>query len=226
MAKQGTYTAYQRLRPIQEDFAGNLLRQEQLGFKYRDEQRQQEEAQRKRNEQLATKAGLDLNSLEDVITGIDTVDQINYMAVDKARNQMGDIYRQFMSNPKLQSDVGLQMKLSRLRQLPKLLKDAETKISGYAQQMSKGFADGTISEWDRGKMKQLSAFFGTRNPDTGRITPNYMIEFDNQGNAFAIGKDEDGSLFKTNVVDVVNGYEMNDFTPSDRDWETLSCSLE
>ena len=214
MAKRGTYTTYQKLTPIQEDFAGNLLRQEQLGFKYREEQRQQQEAQRKRNEQLAKQAGFDLASVEDVITGVDTIDQINYMAVAKARDQMGDIYRQMMANPKLQSDVGLQMRLSRLRQFPKLLKDAEAKITTHAQEMSKGFADGSISEWDRGKMKQLSAFFGTRDADSGRITPHYMVEFDAQGNAFALGRDEDGDLFKMNVVDIVNGYEMNDFTPT------------
>ena len=37
MAKKGTYAAYQRLTPIEQDFGDDLVRAEQLGFAYRRE---------------------------------------------------------------------------------------------------------------------------------------------------------------------------------------------
>ena len=216
MAGKGTFAAFRQLTPIQEDFSDNISRQEGNAFRYRQEQRQQDALDRQRQQDdinLATQAAQDISSIQPVITGIRSVDEINYRATDIAQKRIGDIYRKFKSDPKAQADVGLRMQLSNLKAFPKILKSAEGKLTQYAQDLAKGFADGTYSNWDREKLNELEAFFGVTD-ENGRTTPNYVIDFDDQGNMIAKGITGDGRFFTKSINDIINGFEYSSATPA------------
>lgn len=216
MAGKGTFTAYQQLNPIKEDFGNNMLQAEQMDFKYREEERRKqalEDQKRKEDIQLSKEAAQDISSVQPVITGIRSVDEINYRATGMAQKRIGDIYREFRSNPKAQSDVALRMELANLKAFPKILDSAEKKIKTYAEGLAKGFADGTYSKWDQGKLDELEAFFGVTD-ENGNTTPNYIIDFDKNGNMVAKGITKDGRYFTKSINDVINGYQYSDATPA------------
>ena len=215
MAK-GTYSAYRQDTPIQEDFSDNISRQETNAFRYREEQRTEDaldKQQAKDDALMAQQQAKDISSVQPVITGVRSVDEINYRATGIAQKRMGDIYRQFKKEPKSQSDVNLRMELENLKNFPKVLSGLQQKMTAYAQDLAKGFSDGTYSKWDEGKIDELEAFFGVEGED-GTITPNYIIDFNEQGNMVAKAITKDGKYFEKSANDIMNGYEYSTPTRS------------
>ena len=215
MAK-GTYSAYRQDTPIQEDFSDNISRQETNAFRYREEQRTEDaldKQQAKDDALMAQQQAKDISSVQPVITGVRSVDEINYRATGIAQKRMGDIYRQFKKEPKSQSDVNLRMELENLKNFPKVLSGLQQKMTAYAQDLAKGFSDGTYSKWDEGKIDELEAFFGVEGED-GTITPNYIIDFNEQGNIVAKAITKDGRYFEKSANDIMNGYEYSTPTRS------------
>ena len=149
---------------------------------------------------MAKQAGMDLAALDDVITGVQSLDQANYMLVQNTEKEIGDWYRQARDNPRLLQDPMFQMKLANLNNVPQKLAQAQNKVTEYVTTLNKGMADGTASDWHKQELNQLSAFFGVKDPVTGKISPNVVFKNDERGNTVAMARDAEGNLFRTNVL--------------------------
>ena len=196
MASKGVYAAYQMLRPIQEDFSDVVNEQEELNARLRREQEAAQEKARQRSENLAKEAGVSLSTLNEVISGVKSIDQANALGVSKARDFMYNIYKEIESDPRKAGNVEYQLKLANARKFADKLSKAQNAYATFAQDFSKGYGDGTYSKWNQGRMDQLSAIF-ERN--------DFTIDIDKSGNPVAIVKNKEDDYEKINLVDVLDG---------------------
>ena len=84
MAKKGTYAAYQHSTPVRADFGDAM--QQFAGQMIDINARKQALAQQRRKEQVELSRQLDkeFDALEPVITGVQSVDEINYRTFQNA----------------------------------------------------------------------------------------------------------------------------------------------
>ena len=196
MPTKGVFAAYQRLRPIQEDFSDVVNEQEQLNARLRREQEAAQEKARARSERLAKEAGVSLSTLNEVISGIKSIDQANALGVSKARDFMYDIYKQIEADPRKAADVEYQLKLANARGFADKLSKAQNAYATFAKDFSEGYGKGTYSKWNQGRMNQLSAIF-ERN--------DFTVDIDDNGNPVAIVKNGENDYERINLVDVLDG---------------------
>jgi hypothetical protein len=227
MAGPGTYTAYQQVRPIQNDLSDEVRAGEDRFFRNKQAQAQEDRYQQQRQDALNKQMSEDMSALDPVITGIQSVDEINYGATSAAMSRIGDIYRMFRSNPQMQNDPTLRMELANLKNFPKILEANQKRLVEYTTNLSEGFAEGTYSEWDKDLLDETEAFFGVKQED-GSISPNYVIQFDKKGSPYFVGKTKEGRMFKRSLSGIINGYEYADATKAfsaEEYAETMSKAL-
>lgn len=214
MPKAGNYAAYQQSTPIREDFGDNMLQAENMQFRYREEQRREEEAKRRRQLEDDARLATDLEKMKHVITGVKSVDEINYRAVGQATHQLGEIHRQLNTGNLTQAQrQDLLLKKGTLTKFPELLKGASERIQKQAATLSEGIQNGTVSEWDLQELEKIEAFFGVKGED-GRMSPNYVIDFDEAGNPVGKLVTQSGEYHEIPFLDIYNGGTFNSVTQS------------
>lgn len=172
---------------------------------------QQSEA--KRQQAIDDSYQKDIESIKPVITGVQSVDEINYRATAQAQKRIGDIYREFRQNPSSQSNAQLKMELANLKSFPETLRAVEGKVTNFATDFVKGYAEGKYSKWDEDKLDELGAFIGE--PDeNGNMVPNYIIDFNKNGQMVAKAMKKDGTYFEKSINAVMNGFDFSSATPS------------
>lgn len=215
MAKVGGGAAYQRLQPPNEAISNALQNSAALASRRANAEADRNERAKVREQQKKDKLqdsyNQDIATIEPVITGIQSVDEINYRAVGNAQKRIGDIYRELMDNPDPNRKRELNMELANLRSMPKTLKEMEKPMAESYAAFLKGYSEGTISEWDEDKGEEFQAFFGVKGQD-GKITPNYIIDFDDKGTMIAKGITEQGKYFETSANQILGGHEFSNFT--------------
>lgn len=215
MAKVGGGAAYQRLQPPNEAISNALQNSAALASRRANAEADRNERSKVREQQKKDKLqdsyNQDIATIEPVITGIQSVDEINYRAVGNAQKRIGDIYRELMDNPEPNRKRELNMELANLRSMPKTLKEMEKPMAESYSAFLKGYSEGTISEWDEDKGEEFQAFFGVKGED-GKITPNYIIDFDDKGAMVAKGITESGKYFETSANQILGGHEFSNFT--------------
>lgn len=209
MAQKGTYTAYQRLSPLEADFVTpvqNVVAEKRRLLAEEEKRRKERQAQK---EQLAKDFASDYSTLTEVVTNNKTIDEAFARGISVARDTMGEIYRQIQRNPSLASDVAIQMKLQNLRNFSKNLKTVSDKYTSYAQTVAAGMQDGSLSEWNSETLSDMDSLFASLNlnvtVDQSTGIPRAVIaKVDENGDPV---RDEDGDIVlkDLNLVEVLDG---------------------
>lgn len=206
MAQKGTYSAYKQLVAPRTNF-GALADSQYAKLEAR---RKEEKADREKleAEQLALAEGMatDIANVKEVISGVRSVDEVNTRLMSNVRQEIGDIYRMFRDDPMAQRDFNLQLRLANLRQTPQLVAQAQEKLTAYVKDVTQGVQTGKYSEAMRGELDELEALFGYEGED-GKITPNYVIDLNDDGTMRVRGIKRDGQYFERSLNDVLSGYE-------------------
>ncbi len=208
---RSTAAAYKQLRPIEDNTLNNLLKAEQIiasreGRRAKKEKVSKDEAAKKEaalNKSLKD-SGL-YKSLDPVITGVKTVDEINSLHLSKVADERLKVANQIKSGEISANDPSTASKISKLNNSAKDLKAAEGILTQNVAAFEKAYQNGEISEWDKGKRDKFSAFFGVTDPETGETTPNYAFVLDERGNSYAVGKTQKGDRVTMSVNDVISG---------------------
>lgn len=216
MANAGGGAAYQRLTTPDNRLSQTLQNVSNQNLRREQEDRARQERDLVRGQQreaaLNKEMSEAISSVEPVITGIQSVDEINYRATAMAQQRIGDIYRDFRDNPKNQSDVNKRMELANLKSFPKTLKGMEGKVTAAYKDLTEGYASGKYSKWDEDKLDKIEAFYGVKGKD-GKFSPNYIIDFDKKGNMISKAIDKNGNYFEVSIYDIMNGTDM--LTPTE-----------
>jgi len=195
MAK-GTYTALQKLRPIDIDWgdvakSGNeredfLKAKELEAKKYAKEQRDK----------------LDYDVQEAVITGIDSLDQGLTLGIQEASSMQHADYKKALDDPKFADSAEYKIRTKNLNNYSKNVKAMSDGIANLSQQVIAKSQDGTLSEWDNELMQTLNGAYVTEavkfgtNPDGSvkalmALTDQSLITDDNPKGYV---KDENGRI--------------------------------
>jgi len=178
MARKGTYTALQQLQPIAEDFGQIALDAAKVE---RDIQLQKAKDAaalakiRSAEQETIRKAfGMSYEDLQDVITGIDSLDQPMSAGVNSAASMLGVMHKQANANFRLLRDPVFMRRKSNLEGFSKTLAAISERYANYAQVVGEGFQKGELSEWSSGALGEADAVFRkldlaiTANPETGK----------------------------------------------------------
>ena len=221
MAAKGTGLAYTQLRPIQADFGDPMERYADRMIASQDKKRAYDEARRKENKEMMEKFGQDMASLENVITGVKSIDEINYDFYNQGKSELGEMYRQLQSNPNLGSDPQFMMKKMNLLKAPVIHKAYQDKVVQRIQTLTDAVANGTASKWMEQELSELQAQFGQYD-ENGEYTPQFTFAIDKKtGESYAIirpieddpNTPQDETRRRTvtrKLSSVINGYEYGE----------------
>lgn len=209
MAEKGTFSAYQRLQPLEADFVTpiNKVVDEQRRIIEKEEELRKERTARK--EKLAKDFATDYSTLTDVVTNNKTIDEAFARGIGSARDMMGDLYRDIQSNPNLSSHVPTQIKLQNLKNYAKNLKIVSGRYTEYAKTVASGIQDGSLSDWNSEALSDMDSIFAQMNidvnvdADTG-MPKAVIAKVDSDGNKVL---DEDGQVVmkELNLIEVLDG---------------------
>ena len=197
MAGKGTYVALGGQRPIQTDFAGISKGLAAEAKMYRDEALRKEQIEEAKQARLTEAFRQDYSNISDIVTGITSLDEGIAYGIDGARNALYEHYSEAKKNPALYNDIGFQTKAMNLKNYSKNLSTFTKSYAEYAQTISSGMTDGTLSQWNSRTLGQLDSVFNKSNLMLG-VDPK-------TGNPVAITLDEDGNPSEINVQKVMDG---------------------
>ncbi len=192
MAK-GKFTALQQLTPISTDF-GKLVRDnEALQFKYREEARLKKAADDAIIKEITEDFG-DYDTITDVFTGINTLDDGIANGVFLASEMKHNMFKEVKNSPKLRNNVEFQR---RDKNLDNFSKDIEF--------MSKTMTDRVVEIAER---EDLSGWFDDTTDSLNKIyRDKELIWMPNKktGKATAFIKDKNGKLVSQTRGDIEDG---------------------
>lgn len=216
MAQQGTYTAYQQLRPLEGDL-GKIARdaadREQAK---RDRIKEEQQALQDQQAKIAQNFAKDYDTLSEVITQNKSIDEAFARGVSSARDMMGNIYKDIQKNPSLANDVNTQLKLQNLRNFSKNLKTVSDRYTSYATEIAQGIQDGTVSAWEDNSLNRMDSVFRKVNlevsPDMSTGMPMAAtIKVDGNGDP-VMGPDGRPVIEDLNLIEVLDGRGLADIT--------------
>lgn len=186
MAQKGTYTAYNAVRPIEQNFSDNLAEAEDVQFRNKLQGQRERQQKNQENEKWANKLGTSLSAIKDTAIGINSVDEMNARVILKAKQQMREAYIDLKKDP---SNVDAILKIKNLEQLPENLMAYQQKYSNYVQSIGKGLSEGKLSpQLNRNMLMKLDRTIGQNNgyfelaPDGSLV--GVMIDPENDGYEF------------------------------------------
>lgn len=209
MAGKGTYGAYRQLNPIQADFGNPMERYAQRMMQIQDRDLAYKEARRKEAQAILDKFGEDMSTLEQVVTGVQSIDEVNYDYFNQGQRQLGDMYRQLRENPALARNPQFMMRKQQILRSPQILKAFQEKTTARIEQLTQGLADGTLSKAMEAELEELRSYYGVKQED-GSYAPNFVLRYDKMGNTHAIVKRPDGKLVTRSAPSVINGFEYSE----------------
>jgi hypothetical protein len=148
MAGQGTYTAYQQLRPLEGDVSTDIIKQEELGFKRKaiEEQRAKNKA-----EAAAKLKEEKLKELKDVKYGVNpdvkvqTLTDYGAKALMMANDRISEIsYKLYTGNHAPEEEADLRLQLNNLQSIPEQLKNSASALTEQATLYKKQLSEGKI----------------------------------------------------------------------------------
>ena len=211
MAGPGTYGAYQQLTPTRADFGDPMERFADRTIATQDKNRAYQDQQRREKMAMGMELDKELQALDPVITGMQSIDEINYAAFSDATQQLGDIHRQIMENPQAANDPALRMKRANLLNSSKVLAAFQKRTTETYEMLTKGMADTSLSKANMALLNEMQSYYGVKQQD-GSYTPNFVIKYDEKGLPYTVVKTADGRMVRRSVASVINGY---DYDPGD-----------
>lgn len=205
MAKPGTYSAYQQLRPIQEDF-GDIMR----GAEVMDAQRKQQEAAKKAAKQkaeadrladIAEQEGLDMEAITDPGTsGYDGMDEAAVGFAHIAEDTLANFYQNLRRAGRDVNNLSAQETIykNNILNSAKILSESQKAIYEYSTGLKEGIEDGTLSGYNAKTIEFLDKYY---NNEDGQIIPT----INKRGEAVFVWKGKDGEMETLNASQIVKG---------------------
>ena len=211
MPKAGTFTALQKLQPIQTDFGRIAREEEELQFRYRAEKRKAKEKEEAIKKKISDGFTQDYATLVDVVTNTKSIDEANARGVNSARDMIGETYKAIKNDPTLLDDVNTQIKLQNLTKFSKNIKNIEDRYTEYAATIGGGLQDGSLSSWNDSTLRDLDSIFRNANLDI-QVDPNTGLPI------AVIGEQDEngemtGKLKRLNLVEVLDGRGLQEAVP-------------
>lgn len=206
-----TATAYQQLRPIEDKTLENLYRAEQLiaGREKRRLDKEKLDADTRAKKEAALNKSLKdsgiLDPLDQVVTGVKSLNEINSLILSKAMDEQLKIANGIKSGEINPNDPTVAIRIANLKKVPEKLKNSQDVFVQRSSDWKDRWDKGEISNWDRGKMDKFSAFLGVEDPETGQLTPNFTYMMDENYNLYGIGKGQSGERVFQGVDDLISG---------------------
>jgi hypothetical protein len=185
---QGNYTAYQQTTSDSKLEFGQMAKDVAQSEKdRRDEGTKLAKERQEQQQKIALNFNQDYSSLVDVITGTKAIDEAFARGISKARDMMGEIYKQIQANPSLANDVEIQMRLQNLRNYAKTLKTSSDRITDFNAKLATGMQDGTLSNWNQQHLNIADSIYRKSNLE---------ISVDSMGRAIGatVQVDDDGEV--------------------------------
>jgi len=218
MAVAGGGAAYQRLQVPDNaisdslQYWGGIKARADEGDKNREaargvEDRAREErrdiAKKKEKEDRLAQLGTDISSLDDVITNIDDIDTANSYIIKDGVNELRNIHLQLAEEGLTDRErVDLEVKRNNILKLPSLLKQNQEKFITGSKAFTEGYANGSVSKWNEGKLGQISSVFDKK---------DFVEKLDQRGRPVALIKDpETGGYVEVPLTEALQGDFFSD----------------
>tara|TARA_R110002073_G_scaffold3315_6_gene22357 strand:- start:19385 stop:20890 length:1506 start_codon:yes stop_codon:yes gene_type:complete len=216
MAKKGTYTALSQTTPTKLEF-GQMAKDVAVEERARLERKAAKaEKEAARQEGIAQNFQTDYATLGDVITGTDSIDEAFARGIGKARDRMGEIYKQIQTNPSLANDVSTQLELQNLKGYSKNLKTSSDKITEFNTKLAQGVQDGTLSAWNDKHLDIGESIFRFNNLDIGvnakGLPSGATVQLDGEGNMI-LGNNGQPIIEELNIPQVLGGGGLPELVP-------------
>jgi hypothetical protein len=209
MAKKGTFTAYQQLTPIKEDF-GQIAKEDKANF--------DKERALKKQEDKDAQAEVDkliFNPLGDQQTGVETLDDALYNGIRKMNKLRYDDWKRARNDPSYAKSDEYLAKTANRANYAKNLKVFTDKYAEYA----KGVTDmgGKLSGWNADAMKEVNAFFNEEKvmfKENKYGEPIAMIAvIDPETGQFELNEDGSQKYTESSLAQVMKGTGIYDIVP-------------
>ena len=153
MAKAGTYTALQKLQPINVDWgdvAKTGVEREDLLY---ERKKLEEEARQKKRDQIG------YDELEPVITGIDSLDKGLTLGIQDASTMQHEDYKRALNDPSYADSPEYKIRTKNLNNYSKNTKAFSDGFAKLAESVIAKSTDGTLSDWDDDLLSTLNGGF-------------------------------------------------------------------
>ena len=209
MAKKGTYTAYQQLTPIKEDF-GQIAKEDKANF--------DKERALKKQEDKDAQAKVDkliFNPLGDQQTGVETLDDALYHGIRNMNKLRYDDWKKARNDPSYAKSDEYLAKTANRANYAKNLKVFTDKYSEYAKSVTD--MGGKLSGWNADAMKEVNAFFNEEKvmfKENKYGEPIAMIaEIDPDTGQFELNEDGSQKYTESSLAQVMKGTGIYDIVP-------------
>jgi hypothetical protein len=220
MAEAGTYSAFRQLKPLEGDISRDMLAQEELGLRRREEKRVEDQlAQNKLDK--ADKAKQDLwdkyaKPLNNYDSGSKSLNEVQGRALLEAQKQYLPLMTT-LQDPKASDADKLKatLKLNNIQQMPERMQAITKALTDRDAMIKKGITEGKL--WDNPEY--------TKNFQEGFSNKNIVV--DDDGNPTLLIKNEDGTTKIETYDQITKGFNSYDFTPKfDKDKELIEASTK
>lgn len=209
MAKKGTYTAYQQLTPIKEDF-GQIAKDDKANFDKERALKKQED-----KDAQAEKDKLIFNPLGDQKTGVETLDDALYDSIRKMNKLRYDDWKKARNDPSYAKSDEYLAKTANRANYAKNLKVFTDKYTEYAKSVTD--MGGKLSAWNADATKEVNAFFNEEKvmfKENKYGEPIAMIaEIDPDTGQFELNEDGSQKYTESSLAKVMKGTGIYDIVP-------------
>lgn len=217
MPQKGTYTALQKLKPIEVDWEKSA----KAGVEREDLLYNRKVAEEKRRKEERDK--IDYDTQEAVITGIDSLDKGITLGIQEASTIQHEDYKRALNDPSFADSPDYKIRAKNLNNYSKNIKAFSDGFSELAQSTIAKSQDGSLSSWDDDLLATLNGGFVSEKVKFGTapdgsvqawIASTDQSEITDE-NPDGYIKDEDGKIKLTKVTpnEVFKGLGKFSVTP-------------
>ena len=151
MAGKGTYTALQRLKPIEADFGKIAKDEEESNIKALDKR------QAKKDAEKAAKDKISFDPQGNILTGIDSLDLALYNGISKVSKNQYESYKKARNNPSYANSDEYKLKNKNRNNFSKNLKVFTDQYKEFADKITA--MGGDLAGWNEDIREQIGGFF-------------------------------------------------------------------
>lgn len=195
MAK-GNYAAYQKLQPIDIDWAKIAKSGVDAELARRDKKKAEEKAEQ---DELQT---VEFNPLQDVVTNIDSVDQAMALGIQEAGKINQQDFERASTDIEFKRSAEYKMRSANIQNFPTKLKNLSAGVTELAKKYADAEMQGQVSSWDESLGATLHGAF---------VTEKVIFKADEKtGEPYAMVAQTSEDLKTGKDGDNPNGYVYND----------------
>lgn len=202
MAGKGTYTAYNRLKPIEQTFTDDLRFNEEMQFKKRQEKRIEDDKIKKENDKMIADISMSNSKLVPFDTKIRGLNDYVYRGIEEAKEQLPSLYKT-LNNPNATTSQRIEARtmINNLENMPTALKNMSASLTAHVESQSKGISDGSLISTDEYGQALSNAFDVTKE---GGLDADIIID-KNTGMPVIVYKDDNGKAHSITSNDFLSG---------------------